>query len=242
VSALAAAVDPRELTGTFGSRTVDWLTPAHLGSAAFWIDQTARSTFPPSPRLGVDLAEELVACMLGGYGITGPMTTAAFEATRDAGLIRGDVTATEILDTLRHPLDLPGGRQSRYRFAQQRAHRISSALSQLWRDPPPGGMEPRELRDWLLSLPGVGMKTASWVVRNALGAEDVAILDIHVMRAGLVAGVFDPSWTLGRDYRTLESAFCAWATEGNVQPSHLDVCVWSQLAHAARLRVRLDAS
>ncbi|MDZ3993341.1 hypothetical protein PspTeo4_24872 [Pseudomonas sp. Teo4] len=54
-------------------------------------------------------------------------------------------------------------------------------LPWLWGRPLHSG---RALRDWLLELPGIGYKTASWVARNWLDADDVAILDIHILRAG----------------------------------------------------------
>jgi endonuclease III len=41
-----------------------------------------------------------------------------------------------------------------------------------------------------MSLPGIGPKTASWIARNWLDADDVAILDIHIMRVGQVIGLF----------------------------------------------------
>ena len=74
------------------------------------------------------------------------------------------------------------------------------------------------------------MKTASWVVRNLHRSDDIAVIDIHIRRAGIVAGVFDPEWVLPRDYLRFEEAFCAWAAAGRVSTADMDVCVWSTLA------------
>ena len=47
--------------------------------------------------------------------------------------------------------------------------------------------EPLSLREFLLQLHGIGYKTASWIVRNFTGSDDVAIVDIHLRRAGVIA-------------------------------------------------------
>lgn len=233
----AAAHDTVELVGSFGVRRVRWYSSAHIGSAAFWLDQARRSKFPTSYRLGGNLTEEVAACVLGGHGITGAMTMAAFEALRERGLVNVGArpTAAQIEAVLRQPLTVPGyGNPMRYRFAAQRSRRLADALRVLNDRPPPPDLLPREFRDWLTQLSGVGPKTASWVVRNMTESDDIAIIDIHVHRAGLVAGVFDQTWRLPQDYQLFEDAFCAWAAAGRTRTADLDVCIWNQLATAAR--------
>jgi endonuclease III len=46
------------------------------------------------------------------------------------------------------------------------------------------------MRQLLLSIEGIGPKTASWIVRNVMGSDDVAIIDIHILRACTGMGVF----------------------------------------------------
>jgi thermostable 8-oxoguanine DNA glycosylase len=91
-------------------------------------------------------------------------------------------------------------------------------------------LSPRQFRTLLTRLNGVGLKTASWVVRNLTRSDEIAIIDIHIRRAGVAAGVFDPDWVLPRDYLLFEEAFCAWAAAGGVRTADLDLCVWSTLA------------
>ena len=46
--------------------------------------------------------------------------------------------------------------------------------------------EPKDdvvLRDALTAIPGVGLKTASWAVRNHRASDSVAVLDVHIVRA-----------------------------------------------------------
>ena len=90
----------------------------------------------------------------------------------------------------------------------------------------------RALRDWLLELPGIGYKTASWIARNWLDADDVAILDIHILRAGALAGFFSSGLTVERHYLQLEAEFLALSKAIDVRPSRLDALMWYQMMSA----------
>lgn len=228
------------------TREFPWGQEGALGTAAFWVGQTMKGGSASSYRLGSTLAEEVAACLIGGHGISGEMTLAVFDSVRSRGLLRTDPPpSAEALEVvLREPVLLPGReRPVRYRFAAQRADRLARSLAVL-AGGVPDGLAPRELRDWLMRLPGVGPKTASWVVRNLTMSDDIAIVDIHVRRAGIFAGVFDPAWRLPRGYRLFEDAFCQWADLGGVRSADLDVCIWyqlSRLGNDARWLFRVDS-
>jgi N-glycosylase/DNA lyase len=210
-----------------------WGEIHELGTAAYWVEQTRRFDVPPSYRLGETLAEEVAACILGGHGIPAEVGLAAFASLRAAGLLRppGDPTAIEA--RLREPLLIAGrSRPVRYRFAAQRAARVSAALVIL--DSVPTPSEPLALREFLLAFPGVGPKTASWIVRNWTGCDGVAIIDVHVQRAGIAAGFFSPRWRLPRDYPRFDDAFCTVAHLGGVTTAALDACMWHQMQALGR--------
>ena len=205
-----------------------WGQPWELGTAAYWAEQTRRRAPVESYALGEGLVEEVAACLLGGYGIPAAVGLAAFWAVRDAGVLDASPSARQLEALLRVPLIVPGRtRAVRYRFAAQRAKRLAGALASLRASDPPS--DPLQLRDWLLTLPGVGPKTASWVVRNHCGSQDVAIVDVHVRRAGLAAGFFAPEWKLPRDYGRFELAFCEVARQAGVAAAAMDACIWDQL-------------
>lgn len=221
------------LCGSTWMRTIDWMDESCLGSAAFWVEETRRRARPQTYRMGRTLAEEISLCLLGGYGVNEAMSTGAFWAVRDAGLLHtaSPPTSDEVEAVLRQPLAIAGyARPVKYRFPNQRAKRVAAAVTALGQEPPPPDLDPRELRDWLTRLPGVGLKTASWAARNVTRSDDIAVIDIHIRRAGVFAGVFDPKWTLPRDYAAFEEAFCGWAAAGGVPAADMDACVWSTLA------------
>jgi hypothetical protein len=146
----------------------------------------------------------------------------------------------------RAPLDAIGGpicfsllseplqvndRRIKYRFARQKASYLSSALARLASGSPPLDSG-KSLRNWLLRSPGIGLKTASWIARNWLTANDVAILDIHVLRAGALGGFFDESLTVERNYLELESQFLRFSQAIGAWPSELDAVLWFEMTNS----------
>lgn len=217
----------------------DW----QLGTAAFWVQQAAE--FPAGMgrhRLGANLREEVAVCILGGYGVPGPVGNAAFVAVRDAGLLAEGLTEDEMAAgmsaVLARRLDVHG-RKKHYRFHRQRPRRLAAALACLatW-EQEAHELEDAELRDRLTTLPGVGPKTASWVVRNHRDSDAVAIIDIHIQRAGVTAGLFCSEWALPRHYGRYETAFLNWASAGSVSAADLDAVIWRLLSALARARRR----
>lgn len=190
-----------------------------------WVHRLDRSF--SSVRLGTTLREEVIACLLGGYGIPAEIGLAAFRRLRDEGLIEKRPHADVVGRLLAEPLTI-GTRRVRYRFARQRGTYVAAALRLLpsENDLPAGD---RDLREILLRLPGVGPKTASWITRNLRGSDEVAILDVHVCRACSAAGVFSADANPSRDYFGLEDRFLKFARALGAQASHLDNVIWQTM-------------
>lgn len=211
-----------------------WGRGWQIGTAAYWISLTQSAirdgrlaASPVRHRIGADLAEEMAACLLGGYGLPHQFGLAAFEAIRAEGLLRRPATPQVLEEVLRRPLPISRG-MVHYRFPAQRARYLAAALTRLRTQTSPASA--RALRDWLLEIPGIGPKTAGWIVRNHLASSEVAVVDIHVLRAGIDATVFDPSWTPHQQYDRLEAFFLAWARHGGVSAADLDAVVWAERA------------
>jgi thermostable 8-oxoguanine DNA glycosylase len=216
-----------------------WGRAHELGTSAYWMEQTRLRGAQCSYALGDTLAQEVAACLLGGHGVPADIGLAAYYALRDDGLLDPPVqSADEYEARLRVPLCVPGrARRVRYRFARQRAERLAGSLAIVESSTPP--KDALALRDWLTSLPGVGPKTASWIVRNRSASDDVAIIDVHVHRAGVAAGFFSTSWRLPRDYAVFEEAFCAVARLAGVSAPALDACMWDQMQQLGRAQYLL---
>jgi len=211
---------------------IPWGRHEAFFTPAYWASQTVMASFRPADhRLGQTLHEEVAACLLGGHGIPAEIGLAAFAHLRSMGLLEEGRLPTnrELHEALTQPIRL-GDRIVRYRFAAQKASYLTSILKALSYDKPPS--DDLAFRDWFLTFKGVGPKTASWIARNWLGSDNVAILDIHLHRAGLIAGIFSPKQTIQRDYFQMEQQFIRFARALDVSPSHLDAVIWFQMKEA----------
>lgn len=210
---------------------VQWGRPDVLFTPAYWMTQywmqeDAFNLY--RHRLGKTFEEEVVACLLGGHGIPAEIGIHAFHRLRDRGLINSSTSDTmEIAENLREPMQIRG-RNVRYRFWSQKAKYIASALKHLRQEQLPMN-SPVLLRNTLMKLPGIGPKTASWAVRNWLGSDEVAILDIHVIRAGVLMKIFSPNDRPERSYLDMEQRFLDLATALNAKAGNLDALIWQQM-------------
>ena len=172
------------------------------------------------------LEEEVGFCLLGGFGVTFEVATAFFEHLRTNGAFeRGSVFSEAALFAMLNERTIVRGRSRRYRFPAQRARRLHRAMTEL------AQMEideadPIGFRDQIQTLEGVGPKTASWIARNWLDTDSVAILDVHVLRAGWFLKLFKRDCRLPRDYLELEKRFLCFATNLHVRASVLDSVMW----------------
>ena len=82
------------------------------------------------------------------------------------------------------------------------------------------------LRDALTGLSGIGVKTASWVVRNWRRSDRVAILDVHIVRMARMLHIFPEPWKVERNYREMEKAYLDFASAISAQASMLDSVMW----------------
>ena len=219
---------------------VPWGAVEAFPTPAYWTYQVIARRICGTPiryRLGSTLAEEVAACLLGGHGIPAAVGVAAFQKLRSCGALQGTPTEAQIGELLSEPLDIDG-RHIRYRFARQKARYLSAALARLSVEQPPL-TSGRALRDWLIQLPGVGFKTASWVARNWLDADDGAILDIHILRAGALARFFDEDMSVERNYLELEERFLRFSKAIGVRASELDAVMWHEMMSSPRTITQL---
>jgi N-glycosylase/DNA lyase len=217
---------------------VKWGKAEWVPSAAYWaaIGEMAREEDSYICR-NASLKEHMGFCLLGGFGISAEMNHAVFEHLEAHDIFApGQTTqADQIAALLRQPL-LIGGRPRRYRFPNQRAARLAEAL-RVAEESPPSADDALGFRRDLMRIPGIGPKTASWITRNWLGSDQVAILDIHVIRAGLIIGLFGAHQKVERDYEAMEARFLAFARAIDIRPSLLDAVIWRSMRRLGRTSV-----
>ena len=206
---------------------VSWGLPGQPFTPAFWKFSCAADPLPKKPGFGNTLLEEVVACLLGGHGVQGELGVAAFRHLKSWGALSGNCPAPELERMLRQPL-IVRSRKMRYRYPAQKARYIESALTSL-QTLDLAGLRGADLRNALTGLKGVGLKTASWIVRNWDGGDDVAILDIHVHRAGVLMGLFDPNDDVRKHYIPMESKYLALAKAMGISAGAWDHRIWHDM-------------
>ena len=184
------------------------------------------------------IEDELLFCLLGGFGITfehGRSAANAIKHLRPFSNGRNDEELFgEILSALEYPQFEPcrnDGSLRRYRFPRQKACNIVRARR--WvrgHDPLDEHLlklaNAKERRRFLIECPGIGLKTASWLLRNlGLGAE-LAIIDVHLIRALMGSKRIPEDVRLPRDYELAEEAFLVWCDELNAPSAAFDLFVW----------------
>ncbi|QSV13781.1 8-oxoguanine DNA glycosylase [Photobacterium ganghwense] len=211
---------------------VHWGDHCKLFTPAFWFSQFImnshfeENTKPYSSK--GNLNEEIVFCMLGGFGVTVELATSAFNACKSSGLIEMLETDEETwLRVLSEPL-MVNKRQQRYRYPVQKARYLANAMSYI-RSNDLSNASGRQLRDKLLNIKGIGAKTAGWIARNHTDTDEVAILDIHILRAGVICGLFNDSQKVEKDYFEMESSFIEFCQKLGVSPASFDCFLWDQM-------------
>jgi N-glycosylase/DNA lyase len=210
---------------------VRWGRPEEIFTPAYWASLATKAADGDGfSYFKGNLRREVFFCLLGGFGIRAELNRAAFNRLSKAGVLktRHCPTAREIERLLREPLNLRG-RRVRYRFPRQRARHLAAAARYFEASEPPPKGDAAELRKWLLRIPGIGLKTASWIVRNHLGSDSVAILDIHIVRIGQMMKLFERDIRFPKDYERLERVFIEFADAIGVRPSILDAIMWREV-------------
>ncbi|MDR6623856.1 endonuclease III domain-containing protein [Caulobacter segnis] len=215
---------------------VRWGSFEHALTPAFWVSQAwlQDDGGDLSFELAPTLREEVVYCLLGGHGAPAEVGLAASKRVLDALAEKADgVLGRDRIETmLLEPLWV-NGKLIHYRFARQRAKYLTGALEGL-RHLVDEELDDLALRDALRDLPGIGPKTASWIVRNRRASDRVAILDVHIIRACEHMGVFPRGANLARSYMDLERRFLEFCEVGGVRASVLDAVMWGTMRRLGR--------
>jgi len=215
---------------------ISWGAVESFPTPAHWTYQVLARRIQGSPiryKLGSTLKEEVGACLLGGHGIPAHIGLAAYELLKSKEIFSKQSPSTELLyKLLSEPMKI-NGKLVKYRFAKQKAKYLSTAMQKLSTEKAPDS-EGRALRDWLITIPGIGFKTASWVARNWLQANDIAILDIHILRAGILGGFFNSKYSVERDYLKLEQQFLEFSSAVGIPASELDAEIWWQMSNSPK--------
>ena len=72
-------------------------------------------------------------------------------------------------------------------------------------------------------------------MRNWLASDDVAIIDIHIYRAGLIMGLYNAEDDVRFHYSRMEARFIDLTRAMGVRTAELDSLIWSEVRESPRL-------
>jgi N-glycosylase/DNA lyase len=218
---------------------VKWGDCSQLYTPAFWKMQylSHKQTDESNNiyKLGASILEEIIVCLLGGFGMPSEIGLKAFDRLKERNLIRQMVPFEEIYQALNTPFILNNGKKVTYRFYNQKSRYIHEFLNRpdLLKIPTDNDIS---FREWLLTVNGIGLKTASWITRNWLNSDNVAILDIHIIRAGVLAGFYKNSNdNLTKHYLALEKQYLAFCNALGVSSALMDAIIWDFMKNNNKL-------
>ena len=220
---------------------VEWGHFDRFYTPAYWKLQYAVTCFSELPttfQLGQDVIEEVVACLLGGFGLRAELGLQAFDRLKCRQLIQPGVQEDKIKEALSQPFYTKNNRKATYRFYNQKSKYIANFLNR--NDLAMAfTYDDIQFRNWLLDVKGIGPKTASWITRNWFKSERVAIIDVHILRAGIIAGIFNANANVNSEYFDLERRYLEFCHALNVLPSYMDSLMWLNMRQTSRIALKV---
>jgi len=220
---------------------VAWGEPWALFTPAYWLSQFKMERLDNMSQSyytsNKNIYEEVVFCMLGGFGISAEQATATYQACRDAGLIQKFETSEQLwVEQLKKPVEVEGSIRH-YRFPNQKSKYIAAAMSFL-KEKDLAALSGKEIRDELLEVRGIGYKTAGWIARNYTDTDEIAILDIHIIRACTLCGVFTLEHKVEKDYIEMEKLFLDFCDSLGVRPAIMDCLIWDHMRYLGGIAIK----
>lgn len=193
------------------------------------------------------LWRELAACILGSAVSHDQARGAIIRLARSPVLRPGPPSnPTRLVDqvtaSLCRPIKKAGHSLARYPYPRARARLLVRAADQIYASDGSltlllqAGGDPREARRLLVGLPGVGPKQASLFLRNVGRAEDLAVLDRHIIRYMAWCGLVDHQTRLAKlqDYEALEAQVATHAQRIGVALAVWDLAAWIVVRSCSR--------
>ena len=203
------------------------------------------SDFPNNEDLNNDkYIEEFFFILLGGFGITYELNKSGLKCLKQKGYLVNSLYDTdenvittskrlrEEFNTKQFEPRTTMGEFRKYRFIESKSITIAKAGNWLWGEcmwdlvNHLKNIDGKVTREWLCTCPGIGMKSASWFLRNVGINEDYAVLDIHVLRFMERLGICVPQMVTEKTYIHLEGILKNICDQIGVALGRMDYLLW----------------
>ncbi|TAH60805.1 MAG: hypothetical protein EWM50_06375 [Gottschalkiaceae bacterium] len=188
------------------------------------------------------LIDEFFFVVLGGYGISYELNRSGLNILKSKGLISShlytDDKVKEVEVFIREEFSLKqfepktkSNELRKYRFIESKPAIVASAGNWIfnecnwnlneWLD-----INDQDSRSKLCKCPGIGMKSASWFLRNIGYNEDYAVFDVHILRFISKIGIDVPNVITEKVYINLENILRAICSRIDVTLGKMDYLLW----------------
>jgi len=190
------------------------------------------------------LIDEFFFVVLGGYGISYEQNKSALEVLKKKGaleviLYKDKIRLSSTIEFLIRELSLAQfeprsktGQLRKYRFMESKGKTLARAGNWLWGEckwdliAKLHSLNPQKTRDWLCKCPGIGLKSASWYLRNIGFNYDYAVFDVHVLKFLKQVGFDVPHLINNKSYIELEQTLRDTCNNINVSLGAMDYLIW----------------
>ena len=190
------------------------------------------------------LIREFFFVILGGFGISYEQNMSGLKILEQKGFIdpalyKNTNGITDIVLRLRQEFNerqfepmTKDGKLRKYRFVETKPSTLTTAGLWLWEEcewnillklKTIGSMQSRQ---WLCECPGIGMKSASWFLRNTGYNDDCAVLDVHVLRFLNRIGLTTPKNMTDKTYLNIEEIMRGICNQIGVSLGTMDYLLW----------------
>lgn len=190
------------------------------------------------------MIEEFFFILLGGFGISYELNESALKLLKQRGYLNSSLYSTQEeiyitacnlrkeFDTKQFKPKTVNGEFRKYRFIESKPTIITKAGYWLWKECE-WDLENYFLlhkdcftREWLCSCPGIGMKSASWFLRNIGMNDDYAVFDVHILRFLAKLGIKVPQVLTEKAYIQLEIRLRDICKKIGVSLGEMDYLLW----------------
>ncbi|WP_222860882.1 8-oxoguanine DNA glycosylase [Paenibacillus senegalimassiliensis] len=188
--------------------------------------------------------DEFFFVLLGGFGISYELNFSGLQVLKEQDLfnesfyqeknmlniieekIRGEFSKKQFSPATSN------GQLRKYRYTETKPRIISNACYWLWEDcewelqEKLQSLNSCESRMWLCNCPGIGMKSASWLLRNTGFSEDCAVFDVHIIKFLTYLGFQTDQPLTEKIYLKLEDGLRKVCNSIGVSLGKMDYLLW----------------
>ncbi|SHJ57008.1 Thermostable 8-oxoguanine DNA glycosylase [Clostridium amylolyticum] len=190
------------------------------------------------------LIEEFFFIVLGGFGISYELNISALRVLKHKKLLNSNlfinkedlIITSELLknefNTKQFEPRTKSSELRKYRFIDTKSITVAEAGYWLWSEcqwniDKKLQTEGNKAREWLCNCPGVGLKSASWLLRNIGYCENYAVLDVHILRFISKMGIEVPKNLSEKSYLYVEDTLRNLCDNIGVTLGKMDYLLWT---------------